>query len=57
MALCCMAKFKDQFEVVGRQCKPLYKARPMEILMVANLAGITQSMQPDSIASPVHTPL
>jgi hypothetical protein len=34
--------------VVGRECKQPYKTRPMEILLVANLAGITQYLRPGS---------
>jgi ribonuclease HI len=41
--------------VVGRECKPPYKARPMEILLVANLAGINQYLHPGSRTSPIHT--
>jgi hypothetical protein len=35
-------KLNNVDHVVGRECKTPCKARPMEILLVANLAGTTQ---------------
>jgi ribonuclease HI len=50
-------KLNERDQVVSRECNTPYLARPIEILLVANIADIIQLLQPDDRTSPLHTRL